>query len=103
MPDRLIGLTIRNWRRQKGLTQNEGARRVGISASYLNLIESNKRAVRMGCTNARSSSGRKQNRENSGNYSRRLQQSIPQELLRHTNHLEQECGTGMLGPGVRAS
>src|SRR5690606_31754692 len=45
MPDRFIGLKIRNLRREKGLTQNELARRAGISASYLNLIESNKRAV----------------------------------------------------------
>lgn len=45
MSDRFIGLKIRNLRREKGLTQNELARRAGISASYLNLIESNKRAA----------------------------------------------------------
>lgn len=45
MPDRLMGLKIRNLRKGKGLTQNALARRVGISASYLNLIESNKRPV----------------------------------------------------------
>jgi predicted transcriptional regulator/transcriptional regulator with XRE-family HTH domain len=45
MPERLSGLRIRALRREKGLTQNELARQAGISASYLNLIESSKRTV----------------------------------------------------------
>jgi len=39
----LTGLKIRALRTEKGLTQIELARRAGISASYLNLIECNKR------------------------------------------------------------
>jgi predicted transcriptional regulator/transcriptional regulator with XRE-family HTH domain len=41
----LTGLKIRALRREKGLAQGELARRAGISPSYLNLIERNKRAV----------------------------------------------------------
>ena len=41
----LAGLKIRARRMQAGMTQGELARRVGISASYLNLIELNKRAI----------------------------------------------------------
>jgi predicted transcriptional regulator/transcriptional regulator with XRE-family HTH domain len=41
----LTSLKIRSLRRAAGLTQGELARRAGISASYLNLIEANKRAV----------------------------------------------------------
>jgi predicted transcriptional regulator/transcriptional regulator with XRE-family HTH domain len=41
----ITGLKIRETRRILGLKQNELARRVGISASYLNLIERNKRAI----------------------------------------------------------
>ena len=40
-----IGLKIKRRRKQLGLSQAGLARAVGISASYLNLIESNKRAI----------------------------------------------------------
>lgn len=43
MAQNLSGLKIRARRRQAGLTQGELARRAGISPSYLNLIELNKR------------------------------------------------------------
>ena len=45
MAQDLTGLKIRSLRKHAGLTQGELARRVGISASYLNLIELNKRVV----------------------------------------------------------
>jgi predicted transcriptional regulator/transcriptional regulator with XRE-family HTH domain len=45
MRQTLTGLKIRSLRKAAGLTQGELARRAGISASYLNLIEANKRAV----------------------------------------------------------
>lgn len=41
----LSGLKIRAKRKQVGMTQGELAHRAGISASYLNLIELNKRAI----------------------------------------------------------
>lgn len=41
----LAGIKIRTLRKQSGLTQGELARRAGISSSYLNLIELNKRAI----------------------------------------------------------
>lgn len=41
----LAGLKIRTLRKKAGLTQGELARRAGISPSYLNLIELNKRAA----------------------------------------------------------
>lgn len=41
----LIGLKIRDRRKEIGLTQTELAGRVGISVSYLNLIEHNKRSI----------------------------------------------------------
>lgn len=40
-----IGIRIRDHRKRTGITQAELARRAGISASYLNLIEADKRAV----------------------------------------------------------
>jgi predicted transcriptional regulator/DNA-binding XRE family transcriptional regulator len=40
-----LGAKIRALRRQKGLTQAQLAARLGISASYLNLIEHNKRSL----------------------------------------------------------
>lgn len=42
------GLKIRTLRRRAGMTQGALAQRAGISASYLNLIEGNKRAVGSG-------------------------------------------------------
>ncbi|WEX10646.1 helix-turn-helix domain-containing protein [Chelativorans sp. AA-79] len=45
MARNLTGLKIRALRRKAGLTQSALAARVGISASYLNLIEANKRAA----------------------------------------------------------
>ncbi len=41
----LIGLKIRDRRKEMGLTQTELAGRIGISVSYLNLIEHNKRSI----------------------------------------------------------
>ena len=43
MPTTMIGLRIRERRRAAGLRQVELAERMGISASYLNLIEREKR------------------------------------------------------------
>jgi len=45
MPRNILGTRIRERRRTLGITQAELARRVGISASYLNLIEGNKRRI----------------------------------------------------------
>lgn len=45
MAQNLAGLKIRAWRKQVGMTQGELARRAGISPSYLNLIELNKRSI----------------------------------------------------------
>ena len=45
MTQNLAGLKIRTQRKRVGLTQGELARRAGISPSYLNLIELNKRAI----------------------------------------------------------
>lgn len=45
MPTSAIGYRIRERRRALGATQADMARRAGISPSYLNLIEANKRAV----------------------------------------------------------
>ncbi|MCH9670955.1 MAG: short-chain fatty acyl-CoA regulator family protein [Gammaproteobacteria bacterium] len=41
----VLGARIRERRRSLGLTQAELARRIGISASYINLIERNKRGI----------------------------------------------------------
>jgi predicted transcriptional regulator/DNA-binding XRE family transcriptional regulator len=41
----ILGARIREHRRSIGITQAELARRIGISASYLNLIERNKRGI----------------------------------------------------------
>ena len=45
MTENLAGMKIRTLRKRSGLTQGELARRAGISPSYLNLIELNKRAI----------------------------------------------------------
>jgi transcriptional regulator with XRE-family HTH domain len=46
MPERLaVGGKIRALRRQHHLTQADLAQRAGISASYLNLIEHNRRTL----------------------------------------------------------
>jgi len=46
MSDRLaVGGKIRALRRQQHLTQADLAQRVGVSASYLNLIEHNRRTL----------------------------------------------------------
>ncbi|MEM7058353.1 MAG: helix-turn-helix domain-containing protein [Pseudomonadota bacterium] len=45
MNDAILGTQIRERRRQIGLTQVALAREIGISASYLNLIEANKRRI----------------------------------------------------------
>ena len=45
MAETILGARIREYRRQLGVTQAEMARRIGISASYLNLIERNKRRI----------------------------------------------------------
>lgn len=47
----LIGFKIREIRKSKGMTQVDLARSVGISASYLNLIEANKRSIAGGLLN----------------------------------------------------
>lgn len=44
-PATIVGPRIREARRARGMTQAELARRVGISASYLNLIERNRRGI----------------------------------------------------------
>ena len=45
MSTAILGARIRERRRTIGITQAELARRIGISASYLNLIERNKRGI----------------------------------------------------------
>ncbi len=45
MPRTIVGTRIRQQRHEIGITQSDLARRAGISPSYLNLIEWNKRAV----------------------------------------------------------
>ncbi len=45
MVDSVIGTRISEMRRRMGVTQAEMARRIGISPSYLNLIERNKRRI----------------------------------------------------------
>lgn len=45
MVESIMGARIRERRRYLGVTQAEMARRIGISASYLNLIERNKRRI----------------------------------------------------------
>ena len=45
MPRAILGTRIRERRRGIGITQAELARRISISASYLNLIERNKRGI----------------------------------------------------------
>ncbi len=45
MVESIMGARIRERRRHLGVTQAEMARRIGISASYLNLIERNKRRI----------------------------------------------------------
>ena len=45
MPRPVIGPKIRDRRHALGITQSGLAARIGISASYLNLIESNKRNI----------------------------------------------------------
>ncbi|MGD1925674.1 MAG: helix-turn-helix domain-containing protein [Paracoccaceae bacterium] len=45
MVESILGARIRETRRRAGITQSELARRIGISASYLNLIERNKRRI----------------------------------------------------------
>lgn len=45
MPKTILGARIRERRRALGVTQAEMSRRIGISASYLNLIERNKRSI----------------------------------------------------------
>ena len=45
MRETVVGARIRERRKQIGITQADLAKRIGISASYLNLIESNKRRI----------------------------------------------------------
>ncbi len=45
MPSSIVGTRIRQRRREIGVTQADLAQRIGISASYLNLIEWNKRNI----------------------------------------------------------
>ena len=45
VPKAIVGTRIRERRRALGITQVELSRRIGISASYLNLIERNKRGI----------------------------------------------------------
>lgn len=45
MPDKILGTRIRQRRRELGMTQSGLAKDVGISPSYLNLIEWNKRRI----------------------------------------------------------
>src|SRR3954468_3912234 len=41
----VLGAKVRAFRRRQGLTQSELSQRLGISASYLNLIENNRRPL----------------------------------------------------------
>ena len=41
----IMGSKLRNLRKDRGLSQIELARKIGISASYLNLIEHNRRRI----------------------------------------------------------
>ena len=45
MVDAILGTRIRERRRRAGITQSNLAKKIGISASYLNLIEGNKRRI----------------------------------------------------------
>ena len=45
MPETILGTRIRERRKQTGVTQSDLAHQIGISASYLNLIERNKRRI----------------------------------------------------------
>lgn len=45
MVDAILGTRIRERRRRSGITQSDLAKMIGISASYLNLIERNKRRI----------------------------------------------------------
>lgn len=45
MSDAILGTRIRERRRRAGITQSSLAKKIGISASYLNLIERNKRRI----------------------------------------------------------
>lgn len=45
MVDAILGTRIRERRRRSGITQSDLAQKIGISASYLNLIERNKRRI----------------------------------------------------------
>lgn len=45
MPTGIVGARIRERRRARGITQAELARRLGISPSYMNLIERNRRPI----------------------------------------------------------
>ena len=45
MSDAILGTRIRERRRRAGITQSNLAKKIGISASYLNLIERNKRRI----------------------------------------------------------
>jgi len=45
MPTNVIGMRIRDKRKALGITQSDLAKRIEISASYLNLIENNKRGI----------------------------------------------------------
>ena len=44
-----VGRRIRRLRRQLGITQTAMADDLGISSSYLNLIEANQRPLRVNC------------------------------------------------------
>ena len=57
----LIGRTVRRLRIERGLTQQALALRLGISASYLNLIEHDQRAVTASLLISRLQSYRRQN------------------------------------------
>src|ERR1700759_2584631 len=69
----LIGRTVRRLRAERDLTQQALAARLGISASYLNLIEHDQRAVTASLLIKLSETLRVELKELSGSQERQLQ------------------------------
>ncbi|MEM7043254.1 MAG: short-chain fatty acyl-CoA regulator family protein [Pseudomonadota bacterium] len=82
MPDTIVGTRIRQRRREVGMTQADLAKVVGISASYLNLIEWNKRRIAGGRLNKIAEALNVQPDDLAGSAERRLM-----EVLTEIGHL----------------